>query len=372
MAIAGNNAGSVVDFLASRGLRAQTGEKFPLYETRKKLFEQAGLNSNLGDFRGAPEQNTALLNVLRAKEANAGVSINPDNIFTVLGLKQPVAPSNTGSNTNPQPTDINASLAELARKAANPAIPENLQEMALKDVQSRATYPLQLEQAQATKEQLAVQAQAKKEKLISDLASRGLIFSGKKETGLKSIEADQLARELGVDRKFALLLAQGLESSTQKIVKEAQKGSTDAAQALSALGYVLTPDGNLVQKPSEQRAEERFALSEASAARAVRSAEMSERRLQLAEESAARAATAPKGGVIGLADIAKYGLPKSLIGQSEVQVVNQLDSPTPAPWFVEQWKKINGMVATPQKLKDDWADFKATVDRKFEDSSSLF
>lgn len=262
MALAGNNAGSVVDFLSSRGLRAQAGEKFPLYDTRKKLFEQGGLNSNLGDYRGSPEQNTALLNILQAKEKFAESPITPDNIFTVMGLNQPVAPSNTQSGTTPPNGDINASLAALAQKAMAPQIPENLQELALQDVQSKTAFPLQLEAVQAQKDQLALQNQAKKEKLIANLASRGLIFSGQKQTGLNSLDADELSKALGVDRKFALLLAQGLDTSAQKIVKEAQKGSSDAAAALGALGYVLTPDGQLIQKPSETRAEQSAELSE--------------------------------------------------------------------------------------------------------------
>ena len=273
-----NTSTPVVDFLKSRGLQAQSGEKFPLFDTRKKLFEQAGLNSNLGDFIGSGEQNTSLLNMLQKGESNAGVSINPDNLFKVMGLNATSAqsPVNTsvGSSygsggTTPPPSQINDSLASLARQAANPTIPTDLQERALVDVTSTAAFPLQQETVQAQKEALQIQSQARKERLLADLASRGLAFSGQAQKGLNTLDADVLSKELGIDRKFALLIANGLDTSAQKMVKEAQKGSQDAASALGALGYVLTPDGQLIQKPSDlraeqsaQRADQNLALSE--------------------------------------------------------------------------------------------------------------
>ena len=103
--------------------------------------------------------------------------------------------------------------------------------------------PEKKEATEAEKAELQLKGQQKKESLISDLARKGLFFSGKKDTGLQRIDAETLSKTFGVDRKFALLMASGLEAASQKIMKEAQKGNQDAQEALKALGYVAVPDG---------------------------------------------------------------------------------------------------------------------------------
>ena len=77
---------SIVDFLKGRGFKPQGGEKFPLFEQRKQLFNEAGLKEQLGEFRGSAEQNTALLNRLSKQEKTAGVSITTENIRDILKL----------------------------------------------------------------------------------------------------------------------------------------------------------------------------------------------------------------------------------------------------------------------------------------------
>jgi len=96
-----------------------------------------------------------------------------------------------------------------------------------------------MEAQEAQKEAIRLGSQRQKESFITDIASKGLFFSGKKTKGLKIIEADQLSNVLGIDRKFALLIAQGLETATQEIVKEAQKGRTEALDSLEALGFAI-------------------------------------------------------------------------------------------------------------------------------------
>lgn len=273
-----NNAQSIVDFLRTRGFQPGQGDKFPLFNQRKKLFEDLGLNKQLGEFRGSEIQNPALLNALASAERTAGVSINPSNIMSILRTSQipsatipPTAPESAAAG---QISGVPADLQGLVERATtfNQPNPEALAQQALERVQGRATFPLQQEAVQAEKEQLQLQAQAKKEKLLSSLASRGLFFSGKKETGLKAIDAEELAKEFGIDRKFALLITQGLETAAQQIAKEAVRGDElqqkQARETLSALGFVVTPEGRLVQKPAEARAERGFELREEAAARA--------------------------------------------------------------------------------------------------------
>ena len=86
-----------------------------------------------------------------------------------------------------------------------------------------------------------------------------------------------------MDRSFAKIVAEGLQKSSQEIVKQAKKGSEDAISALDKLGFVLV-EGQLIQKPSEARAEE-AALR---AAEASKRAEVSQELSILSAERAAR------------------------------------------------------------------------------------
>src|SRR3989337_2534911 len=78
-----DTAKSVVDFMKSRGFSSQ-GERFPLFDTRKKIYETAGLNTQLGDFRGDTNQNASVLNRLMAAEKSVGVNITPENVFDIV------------------------------------------------------------------------------------------------------------------------------------------------------------------------------------------------------------------------------------------------------------------------------------------------
>lgn len=124
-----------------------------------------------------------------------------------------------------------------------PEIPsgQDLASQALATVTGSATFPLELEAEEAKKNQIRLEAQREKESFIQNIASRGLFFSGAKTKGLNVIEADKLANVLGVDRKFALLIAQGLEESARQIAKEAQAGRKEAIDSLKALGFAINP-----------------------------------------------------------------------------------------------------------------------------------
>lgn len=185
--------------------------------------------------------------------------------------------------------EVPAYLRGLVAQAYRPSpTAEELSQKAIEKFTGGATFPLEQEASQAQKAATELKAQRDKEEFISNLASRGLIFSGRKETGLKTIEADKLSDLLGIDRKFALLVAQGLETAAQDIAKEAQKGNEDAISTLDKLGYILA-DGTLVRKPSEVRAEAAAERSASSEERAIRSAERAEERLELSQEAAQRA-----------------------------------------------------------------------------------
>ncbi len=247
-----NPATSVVDFLSSRGIKPTSGERFPLYNQRKQYYESLGLNKNLGDFSGTADQNTALLNSLARVERENRVSISPENILDVLKVGSnvpspsvpPVPPAPLPGETPTTPTtpeNPTLSKEQMDSVFGRNLSPEEISSKALEMVMNKTTFPLQQEAAEAEKAALRVKGQQESEDLISKLASRGLFFSGKKTTGTQAIEADTLAKQLGVDRKFALLIATGLQTAAQQIAKDAQQGNKDALTSLRSLGFDVNP-----------------------------------------------------------------------------------------------------------------------------------
>jgi hypothetical protein len=206
-----------------------------------------------------------------------------------LPQNEPVtgATAPTGETANEEVPGYLRSLVSQAYQPTPSA--SDLAKQAVEAYTSRATYPLEQEQLAANKAATELNAQREKESFITDIASRGLIFSGKKTVGLNTIEADKLSKLLGIDRNYALLVAQGLESASQQIAKEAQKGNEDAISTLDKLGYILV-DGGLVRKPSEVRAEESARRSSEAEERADIRLDLSLASAQRAEESAARSA----------------------------------------------------------------------------------
>ena len=264
-----NVATSIVDFLKSRGLRPTPGEKFPLFDTRSQLFNRLGLGTE-GTFRGTKDQNTALLRALQQSEKSTGITITTENIFDVgrVGqaggtqappplqetpaedvLKQaegePRAQQQVQAQAQP-PTAVATQQQAQQFPLAEGLLPQipgvgDVAQQALEQVQGGLTFPLRQEAAEAEREAIRLGAQRQKEEFIRNIASRGLFFSGAKKRGVQTIEADQLAQVLGVDRRFALLIAQGLEKATQDIVKEAQKGRQEAIRSLEVLGFSVNP-----------------------------------------------------------------------------------------------------------------------------------
>lgn len=177
---------------------------------------------------------------------------------------QPIVPA-------PQPVQAQSTIPPEIQERINALTKtptaEELAQKAIEQVQGGATFPLQQEASQAEKDALKLQQQSKTEQFIQQMASKGLTFSGIREKGVSTIEADTLSKMLGVDRKFALLIAQGLESAAQQIAKEAQKGSQDALQSLRALGYDINPLTNRVEPTlaakQAEATQQRFEVQEA-------------------------------------------------------------------------------------------------------------
>lgn len=312
--MAHQTATSAVDFLTSRGFKSQGGEQFPLFKTRKQLFDRLGLSGTLGEFRGSATQNPALISALARAEKGAGVSITPENVFDIISTNRTTAVEKTTavetSDFAPVKTLSSTKALPGTPGLADELIPEeqpkgNLAQQALETVLGSATFPLRKEATEAAKETIKLQGQRDVEATIRGFASRGLFFSGAKKAEVSAIEVDTLARQLGVDRKFALLIAQGLESAAQDIAKEAQKGDQRALDALEATGFTIV-GGRVVPTLAgrkfvageekavrvEERAQSGEVRAEETAARLERGEAKGDLRLQLAIESAERSAQA--------------------------------------------------------------------------------
>src|SRR3990170_803366 len=85
---------SVVSLLKERGFQPSSSEQFPFYDLRSQLFSKSGLTPTEKEFRGTATENEALRNLIIQQEKKAGVSVNPNNIWQVLGYSQ--TPPSTG------------------------------------------------------------------------------------------------------------------------------------------------------------------------------------------------------------------------------------------------------------------------------------
>jgi len=341
-----NGSQIINQYLQSRGITSTQGEKFPLFNVRKDLYSKLGLDQSLGGFVGSEVQNSSLLNQLQKGEKDVGVKISPDNLGDIASLTRQgfnnlpgqggqaggatpglgntyttpsgaVIETATGkmiSNPNAQatqPTQTSQQLPAteltggmntgggLGGADATGLLPEmpsgsDLASQALEQVQSSATFPLQMEAQEAQKSAVQLGAQRQTQDFIKNIASRGLFFSGAKSEGVSNIEVDKLANLLNIDRSFAMLMAQGLETAAQGIAKEAARGRTEAIDSLETLGFAINPITGKVEptlqarkaiateeraEVTEQRQENQFQLSIAKAEEQSRQFETTQARL---------------------------------------------------------------------------------------------
>lgn len=235
-------ATSVVDYLNSRQAPSD-------YETRKKMYETLGLASTYGDYRGSTVQNPALSAALANAENNAGVKFNATNIFDVIRAGQnPTVPP---AGTDTTGTDTSGNIPENLKSALSDLTPEEIFKQATDTYTGSTQYKIQQDQLAADKTVLQEKAKSDTQNFLTQIASKGLAFSGTKTSGVSSIEVSKLADMLNVDRKYAMIIANGLESAAQDIAKQAQQGKVDALNSLEALGYTINPVTNNIERTLE-------------------------------------------------------------------------------------------------------------------------
>lgn len=394
------SANSIVDYLYSRGFKPSAGEQFPLYGVREQMYNASGLSSMLGEYRGSGPQNTELLKKLSSLEGGAGVSLSPSNVFSIIqGGTAPTVPIGGGTapgGVTPQygitPTDqLNPASVEgtslatgsdaipnyitnLAQTAAGGTLPsaEEVSKGALDQFLGSTQFKFAQEEALAAKDQARISAQRETEKFINDIAARGLYYSGIRKQGVSDLEVDQLARMLDIDRSFAKIVAEGLQSSAQDLVKQAKQGQEAAISALDKLGFVWTGE-RLEPKPSEvraQSAEQRADINQALAIsreeRAQTSEAISFERLRLSQEASERANTALSLSLQRFSNSLVLGsnqftIRAGIAGLSKEQANDIVQLDTPPAWFATQEQNKALKSLPTNELQTRWDALKKQV-----------
>lgn len=309
------------------------------FETRKQQYESFGLGGAFGDFRGTTEQNTALFNKGQTPTAESTkklleqgnvlgqqASLTTGKTFepAIFGVQPPPPPPTAQdviSETTPTTTqNIYDLLFEQAKKGTEGETKEATFDLAAATTRGTETIGRDVATLQRTAQEgiseLGLAGEKKQAQIGEKAAGFGGAFSGitkksqaeiaqevaTKQTSLKAKLGDFLYNTFSdFEKNFGTKFLESLsipeaqqftklpapvrgavmvqyQEAIQKAEEKAQKGVVDA---LDKLGFVVI-GGQIVQKPSEARAE-------AGALRAETSSDIAQRRLELAEEAAARA-----------------------------------------------------------------------------------
>lgn len=187
-----------------------------------------------------------------------------------------------------------------------------------------------------------------KTKLEENLAKNGLAFSGIRSSQVKAL-ADALASsELGVHRQFASKLldadADLRDAILQGVADLAKKAADDDKAAIDQLnkaGFAVI-NGELMPTLAAETARRQQENSD-------RSYELS-----VAKENRIRATGGSSGNKLTWSEANSHGLPTSLVGQTEQDVIDSLYSPEPPPWFRQKAEGEAKASLTPGALQQLW------------------
>ena len=272
---------SIVDELKKRGFQLDAGERLPYYSLRQGLYEKTGLKPLLGEFTGTSAQNLKLLEHIRNQ------NVTPQSLGLAPTVPAaPVVPGATSATAalttaaTPQPTrmptaeelGIPKPLSAQDVLSQIGTIPGTTPEQVLGTPIGGLTYQVAQrkgEEALAAGETAAI---AKAEQF----GTAGLYFSGARISAEGAERARALSEKMNIDESLAKFIIQQQEAGDketaqriQDIVEDAvganKQARTEAISALGALGYVVMPDGSIILKPSEMRAQEAEARAAAKA-----------------------------------------------------------------------------------------------------------
>jgi len=315
---------SIVDFAKSKNIDSS-------FEGRKRLYERIGLNKDLGDYRGSEQQNVQFLKTLQSRPE----LLSQSTTIPVIPTQEVIKGLPKTQDQLQSEAQAAAAIPQQFKNLIPPAQPLTPEEILAK-VRQGADVQFAEAGAEQSKNVLASQTQGEKTRLENTLASRGLYFSGRRETGLQALDAEQVAKQFNIDLGLAKIVSKALQDEQTTQLKEATTQQKAVEGYLKTQGLQLNPLTGEVefipQTSTEKRAEatsaraeaqlklseERFATSEqraqdtalraeAAAARANRSLALSEARF-VSEEQRREMAIADDtqsvvDGLIGLADV---------------------------------------------------------------------
>lgn len=287
---------SVVDELKKRGFTPTAGERLPLYGARESLYKQSGLESALGSFTGTSAQNLKLLEYIRNNDVKpqavgqaptlpivpAGDVLTQDqaNKMTGINFQQPGTATNAlnvaGNQPNRFPTADELGIPKVRTSEDIMKDIGTIRGTTAEDVLATARGGLEASAAQREGAEALAAGEIAATAKAEQFGSRGLYFSGARVSAEGAERATALSKKLAIDEGLARFIIQQQEqgdketaSRIEEIVKDAvsndKAARSEAITALSALGYVVMPSGQIIQKPSEIRAREAEARAAAKA-----------------------------------------------------------------------------------------------------------
>lgn len=300
---------SIVDLFKSKGLD-------PSFESRKRTYEQLGLQDVLGDYRGSPEQNPAFIRKLQ--------ETNPPSPLPVLSTDD-VTPKTVIDETTPKTT---TSIYDLFPDIFAGAKAETKEATAgLEGTLSRAavTIPKAISGLKTEAEARGVELAGKGERLKAQVGEKaagfGGAFSGVTQKSQAEIAQEVAFKQAGIERKLGADIYNRLSTEEKQfgtkfleslsipeaeqftklpapvrgavivayenaITKAERTAFKDAQTALNRLGYQVVGDQIVptfareryeVEEPRREAREERAIVS---SERAAKASERSEARFQ--------------------------------------------------------------------------------------------
>lgn len=388
MAILPENSVSIIDELKKRGFTPQAGERLPFFGLRQNLFEQSGLKGALGEFSGTATQNLKLLEDIQRK------NITPQSLgIAPVVPVAPIAPTGTTATATlttaglPQPQRLpTADELGIPKRTTEADILSRIPQQrgtTAEDVLATARGGLEAGIAQRRGVETLAAGEAAAAGKAEQFGARGLFFSGARVSAEGAARATALSKKMSIDEGLARFIIQQQEQGDKEtanrikdIVNDAVRGNekdrSEAITALSGLGYVVMPNGQIVQKPSEARAGEAAIRAEEAGIRAEgreeRAIRGEQRAIEAAERSEIRFQEFIKATRAGLKSTA-FNIRAGVSDLTEAQVDDLAASPTPPIWFKSREESKSGASLTSGEIGRRWLDAQAKLVKAAETSS---
>jgi len=365
------------------------GNKLPAYGTpeRNAMATAAGIQG----YTGTAAQNAAIVANLNKPSTPPP---SPNNTMVSAGLVVP--------KKNQNDIDMENALAARIAAASDTGLPTaNERQYATQMFQAQidALNKVYAEQKAKSMEmgrsRLGSQnaIQARRGLLGSDFGEAATVGQEQANTAeLNAIDAEQMAQIAAVQGKIsqsALDMAkarreaatQGADKNLETIKYTRQKAVDDVKSAVSAYLAGGGDIKNLTPKMIDDFAnemkisrdtvvniikEEQTTAANNAAAKAKAALETQKTTAEINKTKAEtykllNPSTTLSGNKLTLSEVQKQGLPLSLVGKSEIDIANQLDSSTPPVWFIEKAEKESRQTLDSKYASDLWNKYRNNI-----------